>query len=134
MWKEYTEAVSTPLILSLLREDSKYILWLVQMSISNSLCLGTVDLLSCWTHSLYWAYCNYECFNFCASLTLSACYLVDQMVLLYFMTLKTWAGSQVTRVRHFFQLEGKYSESLLKVQVVLVWLELKSQINVCFYF
>lgn len=38
------EAVSTPLILSLLREDSKYIFWLVKMYISNSLCFGTMDL------------------------------------------------------------------------------------------
>lgn len=47
MWKEYTEAVSTPLILSLLRVDSKYTLQLVKMYLSNSLCFGTMDLLSC---------------------------------------------------------------------------------------
>lgn len=30
------------------------------------------------------------------------------MVLLFFMTLKTWAENQITHVKHFVLWEGKY--------------------------
>lgn len=39
--------VSTVLILSLLREDSKYILQLVKMCTSTSQCFDTMNLVSC---------------------------------------------------------------------------------------
>lgn len=44
MWKEYMGVVSTPWILSLLREDSKYTLQLVKTYMNTSLCFDTMDL------------------------------------------------------------------------------------------